>query len=82
MHFLWTTLIVSFPNHLSILFQIVGTEYFIVFNPVVENCNSDREAFLCRHPIYDFKQESFVPVIFGFNSGEGGLYAAGEFNNL
>jgi len=48
---------------------------------VVENCNTDQEAFLCHHPIYDFHQESFVPAIVGLNSAEGGLFVAGELNN-
>lgn len=47
-----------------------------LFCPVVENCNDrGQEAFLCRHPIYDFHQESFVPAIIGINSAEGGLMA-------
>lgn len=50
----------------------------VLFNPVVENCGSSagHEPFLCRHPIYDFKQESFVPAIVGLNSAEGGLFIA------
>lgn len=48
----------------------------IQFNPVVENCNSGQESFLCHHPVYDFKQESFVPAIVGLNSAEGGLFVA------
>lgn len=48
----------------------------IQFNPVVEDCDSSHEAFLCHHPVYDFKQESFVPAIVGLNSAEGGLFVA------
>jgi hypothetical protein len=48
----------------------------VLFNPVVENCNSDHNGFLCNHPIYDFKQVSFVPAIFGVNSGEGGMFVS------
>lgn len=54
---------------------------FILFNPVVENCNSGQEAFLCHHPIFDFHQESFVPAIVGSNSAEGGLFVASLYNN-
>lgn len=46
----------------------------ILFNVVVENCNSSKDAFLCHHPIYDFKQESYVPVIVGMNEAKGGFY--------
>jgi len=53
----------------------------IQFNPVVKNCNSGQEAFLCHHPIYDFKQESFVPAIVGLNSAEGGLFVACKFHD-
>ncbi|KAL4097005.1 hypothetical protein QTP88_021850 [Uroleucon formosanum] len=53
----------------------------IIFNPVVENCNTGQEAFLCHHPIYDFHQESFVPAIVGLNSAEGGLFVASLYNN-
>ncbi|XP_060878022.1 juvenile hormone esterase-like isoform X1 [Metopolophium dirhodum] len=53
----------------------------IQFNPVVENCDSGQEAFLCHHPIYDFKQESFVPAIVGLNSAEGGLFVASLYNS-
>ncbi|XP_050430240.1 juvenile hormone esterase-like [Adelges cooleyi] len=52
----------------------------IVFNPVVESCNSD-EAFLCRHPLTDFKQESHVPTIIGINSGEGGIFISSWYNS-
>lgn len=48
----------------------------ILFNPVVENCDSGQETFLCHNPIYDFKQESFVPSMIGSTSAEGGLYVA------
>lgn len=48
----------------------------VLFSPVVENCDSGREAYLCNHPIYNFKQESFVPAIIGMTSAEGGLYVA------
>ncbi|XP_060878026.1 esterase FE4-like [Metopolophium dirhodum] len=54
---------------------------FVLFNPVVENCNTGQEAFLCHHPIYDFHQESFVPAIVGLNSAEGGLFVAAMYNN-
>ncbi|XP_025194181.1 esterase E4-like isoform X1 [Melanaphis sacchari] len=53
----------------------------VLFNPVVENCNSDQEAFLCHHPILDFHQESFVPAIVGLNSEEGSLFVASLYNN-
>jgi len=53
----------------------------ILFSPVVENCNSGQEAFLCHHPIFDFHQESFVPAIVGLNSEEGGLIVASLYNN-
>ncbi|XP_050531732.1 juvenile hormone esterase-like [Daktulosphaira vitifoliae] len=53
----------------------------VLFSPVVESCNSDEEAFLCRHPLVNFKQESHVPVIIGLNSGEGGLYIASLYNS-
>lgn len=52
----------------------------ILLHPVVENCRSDQESFLCHHPIYDFKQESFVPAIIGMNSEEGGMHVTGEYN--
>ncbi|VVC41624.1 Carboxylesterase type B, conserved site,Carboxylesterase, type B,Alpha/Beta hydrolase fold [Cinara cedri] len=52
----------------------------ILFSPVVENCKSRQEAFLCHHPIYDFQQESFVPAIIGMNSAEGGLMAIPLYN--
>jgi len=50
----------------------------ILFPPVVESCGSNREAFLCNNPITDFKQETVVPTIVGFNSGEGGFLAASK----
>ncbi|VVC41623.1 Hypothetical protein CINCED_3A016801 [Cinara cedri] len=46
----------------------------ILFSPVVERCDSGRQAFLCHHQLYDFRQESFVPAIIGLNSAEGALY--------
>ncbi|VVC41625.1 Carboxylesterase type B, conserved site,Carboxylesterase, type B,Carboxylesterase type B [Cinara cedri] len=52
----------------------------ILFPPVVESCNSNQEAFLCNHPITEFKQESNVPTIIGLNSGEGGLFVANLYN--
>lgn len=49
--------------------------------PVVENCDGGGEdAFLCNHPVYDLKQESFVPVIIGLNSAEGGMFASRKLN--
>ncbi|XP_050443567.1 uncharacterized protein LOC126847405 [Adelges cooleyi] len=51
-----------------------------VFTPVSERCDSDGNAFLCRHQMLDFKQESFVPVLMGYNSGEGGMIAADIYN--
>jgi len=50
----------------------------ILFPPVVESCDSNREGFLCNNPITDFKQETTVPTIVGLNSGEGGLFAASK----
>jgi len=47
---------------------------------VVEQCDSNHEAFLCNHPITDFKQKSVVPTMLGLNSGEGGLIVAREYD--
>jgi hypothetical protein len=49
-----------------------------MFPPVIESCDSKEEAFICKNPIADFKQESMVPVVIGFNSGEGGIFASGK----
>lgn len=46
---------------------------------MIENCDSGQEAFLCHNPVYDFKQESFVPVMVGVNSAEGGLVFGRKF---
>lgn len=48
----------------------------IVFPPVVESCDSTSEGFLCNHPITNFKEESIVPTLIGFTSGEGGVFVA------
>lgn len=66
----------------SIILQEWINHPCILFPPVVEPCDSNQEAFLCKHQITDFKQESFVPTIIGFNSGEGGIFVAGEFMTL
>lgn len=52
----------------------------VIFPPVVESCDSDHEAFICRNPITDFKQESMVPTIIGYTTGEGGLVVSGKLN--
>jgi len=44
--------------------------------PVID---SNQQVFLCSNPITDFKQESMVPAIIGFNSGEGGLFASSMY---
>jgi len=46
--------------------------------PVAENCNKNKEAFLCKYPSLDFEQISKVPVLMGMNSGEGGLFASSK----
>ncbi|XP_050428135.1 esterase E4-like [Adelges cooleyi] len=51
----------------------------VLFTPTSEKCNSG--AFLCHNPLVQFQQESDVPVIIGVNSAEGGLLAAGLFND-
>jgi len=43
---------------------------------VVENCAGQKESFLCKYPLLDFKQESKVPVLIGMNSAEGGIFAS------
>ncbi|XP_060845477.1 uncharacterized protein LOC132925065 [Rhopalosiphum padi] len=53
----------------------------VLFSPVVEQCNSGREAFLCRHQLNEFKQESFVPAIIGLNSAEGGMIVSSLYND-
>jgi len=48
----------------------------INFMPVAENCNSQKQSFLCNYPLLDFNQISKVPVLMGMNTAEGGLFAS------
>lgn len=53
----------------------------VLFSPVVEQCDSGREAFLCSHQLNVLKQESFVPAIIGLNSAEGGMIVSSLYND-
>ncbi|KAL5242174.1 hypothetical protein ACI65C_009584 [Semiaphis heraclei] len=53
----------------------------VLFSPVVEQCDSGKAAFLCRHQLKEFKQESFVPAIIGLNSAEGGMIVSSLYND-
>jgi len=67
---------------LFILFYLFLQEWrnypIINFMPVAENCNKNKEAFLCKYPSLDFEQISKVPVLMGMNSGEGGIFASSK----
>lgn len=48
----------------------------VIFSPVVENCDKNKNSFLCNYPLKYYKQESLVPTIVGMNSGEGGFFTS------
>lgn len=51
----------------------------MLFAPVSEQCGLGHKSFICHPQFYEFKQESFVPTVIGFNSAEGGALSCKIF---
>lgn len=71
------TFLINIQNRLHVWLNFP----IVQFNIVVESCDTGKNnAFICHHPIDNFKQVSFVPTIVGLNSAEGLLFVKPLYN--